>query len=302
MAPVRVEERERAEARAEPDPDRRGAGAAGGSPRRAPASNAPRPSRSRFGRPARSAPHGAAAAARDRSERAECSTYSGPSWATSSGLRSVASGCAQISAGSSALRMRLAIVTAFGLADRLRRRPTRAARSRAPPTRTCSPTGPDARFGFSGSRIHSLRPFAVDQLELVLEARDVGGGARQLPGTAVPGQLVRQPLAQLVGEADGGEATARIGDVEAELDHGSVSSVWKFARRTVLSGRVRAVSDTRQRPAAAAITTPPSSRGGTMTTRIRRLTVARRRARCESRSRSRSAVRRPGSTRRSTTA
>ena len=79
-------------------------------------------------------------------------------------------------------------------------------------------------------------PVGIDQLELVLEARDVRRGRSQLPRPAVPGQLVRQPLAQLVGEADSGETTAGIGDVEAELDHGSVSSVWKFARRTVRCG------------------------------------------------------------------
>ena len=41
-----------------------------------------------------------------------------------------------------------------------------------------------------------------------------------------------------MGEADGGEAAARIGDLEAELDHGSVSSVCEFARRTACFGRV----------------------------------------------------------------
>ena len=88
---------------------------------------------------------------------------------------------------------------------------------------------------------------AVDQLELVLEACDVRCGRGQLPAGAVPRELVRQPLAQLVCEADGGEATAWIGELEADFDHGSVSIACQFTRRTVLLGLVRAISDTRRR-------------------------------------------------------
>jgi hypothetical protein len=49
---------------------------------------------------------------------------------------------------------------------------------------------------------------------------------------------VRQPVAQFVHEADGGETTARIGELEANFDHGSVSIACQFTRRTVCSGRV----------------------------------------------------------------
>ena len=104
MAPVRVEERERAEARADPDPCRGGrelredllrerARVAGGGGVGLVAVD-----RAEEGRAER----------RQRAQvrsSAECAAYSGPSCATRSGLRSVASGCAQISAGSSALRI-----------------------------------------------------------------------------------------------------------------------------------------------------------------------------------------------------
>ena len=78
----------------------------------------------------------------------------------------------------------------------------------------------------------------VDQLELVLEAGDVRRRRRQLPRLAAARQLVRQPLAELVGEADGREASSRVGELKADFDHGSVSIACQFARRTGLLGRV----------------------------------------------------------------
>ena len=85
-------------------------------------------------------------------------------------------------------------------------------------------------------------PFAlavrVDQLELVLEAGHVGRRRGELPGPASARELVRQPVAELVREADGRESPARVGELETELDHGSVSSVCKLTRRTVLFGQL----------------------------------------------------------------
>jgi hypothetical protein len=40
-----------------------------------------------------------------------------------------------------------------------------------------------------------------------------------------------------MGEADGGKATARVEELEADFDHGSVAIACQFARRTVPSGR-----------------------------------------------------------------
>ena len=51
-------------------------------------------------------------------------------------------------------------------------------------------------------------------------------------------ELVRQAVAELVREADGGETAARIGELEANFDHGSVSIQCQFPRRTVLWGQV----------------------------------------------------------------
>ena len=144
------------------------------------------------------------------------------------------------------------------LAERLRRRATPAARSRAPPRRTCRPTGRCAVFGFAGSTIHSLRAVAVDQLELVLEARDVGRGRGELPGPAAAASA-RAAAAR----AAGGRGGRRRG---AGADRGGGSGA--RSRKCVECVQIRAqnrpfragraVLDTRQRPAAAAITAPPS--------------------------------------------
>ena len=112
-----VEERERAEARAEPDPSRRRrqrrqdllgerAGVAGA-----------RPSRSRSGRPGRAALRAAAAAGRAGSGVPSARRTPARRARSSIGLCAVASGWAQIRAGSSARRIWLGIVTLSGLAD-----------------------------------------------------------------------------------------------------------------------------------------------------------------------------------------
>ncbi len=64
-----------------------------------------------------------------------------------------------------------------------------------------------------------------------------GAGAVSSQDCAAPRELVRQPVAELVREADGGEAASWIGELEADFDHGSVSIACQLTRRTVLSGR-----------------------------------------------------------------
>jgi hypothetical protein len=49
---------------------------------------------------------------------------------------------------------------------------------------------------------------------------------------------MRKPIAQLMGESNAGEPAARIRQVEANFDHGSVSIACQLARRTAVSGRV----------------------------------------------------------------
>ena len=152
------------------------AGVPAGSPRQAHGRSAPTPSRSRSCRPGRAALRVAVAAARAGTVSAACSAYSGPSWAISIGLCAVASGWAQIRAGSSARRILLGIVTLSALPTGSA--PTQSGGAYPGSSQTdLSPQGPLAVFGLAGSTIHSLLPLASSSSNWYSKRATSGAGA-----------------------------------------------------------------------------------------------------------------------------
>ena len=127
---------------------------------------------------------------------------------------------------------------ALRLAHRLRRRPSPAARTPAPPRRTCPPRGRSPSSGWPGRRSTRSCPCASSSSNWYSKRATSGAGAASSHDLPRRCQLVRQPVAELVGEADGRQASSRVGELEADFDHGSVSIACQFARRTGLWGRV----------------------------------------------------------------
>ena len=221
------------------------AGAPAGSPRRAHGRSARTPSRSRSGRPGRAASRAAAAAARAGRQRRVLgvlrAVVGDQHRALRGGVRMGPDQGGQLGPEDLA-RDR----DALRLADRLGGDPLRRRVARLLPDGLVAPGA--ARRLRVGRVDDPLAPaLGVDQLELVLEARDVRRRRGQLPRLAAALQLVRQPVAELVGEADGRRGVvAGRGAGSGFRSRECVDCVPIRAQNRPF-GTGRAVSDTRRR-------------------------------------------------------